>query len=53
MGLTVNCQSYHPIETLTATLAIVFAVDEVGNIGTVWQTTVRKHSFVKTCLRYL
>ena len=53
MGLTVNCQSYHPIETLTATSTIVFAVDEVGNIGTAGQTAVRKHSFVNISLRYL
>ena len=55
MGLTFNRQSYHLIETLTATSAIVFAVNEVyiGNIGTVWQTAVRKHSFVSISLRYL
>lgn len=53
MGLTVNRQSYHHIGTLTATSAIVLAVDEVANIGTVWQTAVRKHSFVNKRLRYL
>ena len=53
MELTFNRQSYHLIETLAATSAIVFAVNEVGNIGTVWQTAVRKHSFVTISLRYL